>query len=410
MAKVPRPGLVKTRLAGALGAEGACELYRAFIQDFDERLAVLGLPVLWYHWPDDPAFGDLVPGARAVLPQRGADLGERMAGAFADAFERGLSPTVMLGADVPHVPMGQVSDAIGRLQSGAEVVLGPAADGGYYLVGLRAPAPALFRDMPWGSDGVYRETIERSEGHGMRVATLMPWFDIDEVGDLYTLARLLENEPGTRLRRTRAELVRAGIMAEWPRPPSGGARATFREEATMTDWGEDDVAMMEASHATERPRVFDQRMIREPILALNPGPAVTVNSTAALADGLALMKDRRIGCVLVVDDGRVVGILTERDVLLKVAGTECDVRSATVAGFMTADPEVLGPEDSIAFALNKMSVGGFRHVPLVDDARRPVGVVSMRMIVDYLVEFFPSEVLTLPSEPGKNVTRSREGA
>jgi len=178
----------------------------------------------------------------------------------------------------------------------------------------------------------------------------------------------------------------------------------------MTDWGEEDLAMMEAIQAKERPRVFDQRMIREPILTLNPGPPVTVTSTAALADGLDLMKDRRIGCVLVVDDGRLAGIITERDVLMRVAGTTCDPRSASVAEFMTADPEVLRPQDSIAFALNKMSVGGFRHVPLVDDARRPVGVVSMRMIVDYLVEFFPSEVLTLPPEPGKNVTRRREGA
>lgn len=178
----------------------------------------------------------------------------------------------------------------------------------------------------------------------------------------------------------------------------------------MTDWGEEDVAMMEASRVRERPRVFDQHMIREPISMLNPGPPITVTSTAPLADGLGLMKDRRIGCVLVVDDGRLVGIITERDVLLRVAGTKCDPSSASIAELMTPDPEVLRPQDSIAFALNKMSVGGFRHVPLVDEARRPVGVVSMRMIVDYLVEFFPREVLTLPSEPGKNVTRSREGA
>jgi len=214
MAKVPQPGAVKTRLAGALGSVGACELYRAFLRDLDERLMVLGLPVLWYHWPDDATFADLVPGALEVVLQRGADLGERMAAAFDDAFERNLSPTVMLGADVPHIPTGRIKEAIGRLQSGAEVVLGPTADGGYYLIGLRAPAPALFRDMPWGSDGIYRATIEQAEAHGMSVATLTPWFDIDEVGDLYALARLLAHDPGTGLRRTRAELVRAGIMAE----------------------------------------------------------------------------------------------------------------------------------------------------------------------------------------------------
>jgi signal-transduction protein with cAMP-binding, CBS, and nucleotidyltransferase domain len=178
----------------------------------------------------------------------------------------------------------------------------------------------------------------------------------------------------------------------------------------MDDWLEDDLSMLLGDQTKHGPRVFDQRMIREPIRALNPGPPVTVSRSTVMADAVDLMKHRGIGCVLVVDEGRLAGIVTERDVLLKLVGSGRDPQTATVADFMTSDPEALRPQDGIAFALNKMSVGGFRHVPLVDDSQRPVGVVSMRMIVDYLVEFFPREVLNLPSEPGKNLAREREGA
>jgi signal-transduction protein with cAMP-binding, CBS, and nucleotidyltransferase domain len=178
----------------------------------------------------------------------------------------------------------------------------------------------------------------------------------------------------------------------------------------MDDWLEEDLLMLLGEQTTQGPRVFDQRMIREPIRTLNPGPPVTVAPATAMAEAVDLMKKRGIGCVLVVDGGRLTGIVTERDVLLKVVGSGRDLQTTAVADFMTPDPEALRPQDGIAFALNKMSVGGFRHVPLVDDCQRPVGVVSMRMIVDYLVEFFPREVLNLPSEPGKDLAREREGA
>ena len=77
---------------------------------------------------------------------------------------------------------------------------------------------------------------------------------------------------------------------------------------------------------------------------------------------------------------------------------------------MTPDPECLTPGDRIAYALNKMSVGGFRHIPLVDEDGRPVGVVAMRNIVDFVVDLFPGEVLNLPPSPGLSISREREGA
>lgn len=131
---------------------------------------------------------------------------------------------------------------------------------------------------------------------------------------------------------------------------------------------------------------------------------------ATVRAAIATMNDARVGCVMVVAEGRLVGIFTERDVLARVVGTGVDLDLCPVADLMTRDPECLTLDDGIAFALNKMSVGGFRHVPLVDEAGRPTGLVSMRSIVDYLVDLFPQVVLNLPPSPALGIPREREGA
>jgi CBS domain-containing protein len=113
------------------------------------------------------------------------------------------------------------------------------------------------------------------------------------------------------------------------------------------------------------------------------------------------MKEYRVGCVLVEKEGRLLGIFTERDILTKLVGTGYDPAKVQVDEVMTRDPETLTSDDPIAFAMQRMSVGGFRHVPLVDPNGRPVGILSVKDIVDYLAEHFPREVLNIPPEPGK---------
>jgi rSAM/selenodomain-associated transferase 1 len=211
MARSPRPGTVKTRLAARLGAQAACDLYRAFILDLHARLAATGHPQFWFHWPEDPGFGALVPGAAAVTPQHGDDLGERMANAFAAVFAAGFAPVVMLGADVPHVPLAWVRDAIARVEQDADIALGPADDGGYYLIALRELLPELFRDIVWGTDSVARATYERAAAAGLRLARLPPWYDIDEVADLTRLAGAIARHPDEPLVHTRAALIAAGL-------------------------------------------------------------------------------------------------------------------------------------------------------------------------------------------------------
>jgi CBS domain-containing protein len=175
----------------------------------------------------------------------------------------------------------------------------------------------------------------------------------------------------------------------------------------MDDWIEEDLALQAEASEDKASRVLDQRMIREPIRRLQPRAPLALPPAATVADAVRTMREHRVGCVLVVEEGRLRGILTERDLLLKLEEAEV---GRPVAELMTPDPEVLSPEDPIVYALNKMSVGGFRHVPLVDAAGRPVGVISVKDIVDYIVDFFPNDVLTVPPDPARGERwRDREG-
>jgi len=141
-------------------------------------------------------------------------------------------------------------------------------------------------------------------------------------------------------------------------------------------------------------------METEPVSSLVQGPAVTIGPDATIQQAVECLQEKHIGCVLVSGaDGKLAGIFTERDLLNRVAGRRLDWRSVRIADYMTRDPESLRPDDRIVWALNLMHVGGYRHVPLVDPQNRPVGVVSVKDIVSFLVELFPAAVLNLPPDP-----------
>jgi len=158
------------------------------------------------------------------------------------------------------------------------------------------------------------------------------------------------------------------------------------------------------------PRAFDEEMLTAPISILEPRTPVIVEPQAPALEAITLMQTHRIGCVLVCRADKLKGIFTERDVLADVVGRGIDPAKTPVRKLMTANPEYLRPTDSIAYALNKMSVGGYRHVPLVDNARVPVGVISVKDLVAYIVRFFPKSVMNLPTLPRQNYAREREGA
>ena len=128
-------------------------------------------------------------------------------------------------------------------------------------------------------------------------------------------------------------------------------------------------------------------------------PPLILEFDANVAQAIRLMQKESRGCVLLVSGGKLVGIFTERDVLLKIAGHPIDVEQAKVSDYMTRDPVALPADSNVAFALNRMVAEGFRHIPLVDDEGRPTGVVSMRELIEYLTDFFRKDILTLPPNP-----------
>ena len=153
-----------------------------------------------------------------------------------------------------------------------------------------------------------------------------------------------------------------------------------------------------------------RELFEEPIRTLHLRAAhVAVRPGTTIGEAARVMKEHRIGCVLVEDGGKLVGIFTERDILTKLVGTGYDPAKATVDGAMTRNPETLTLEDPIAYAMQLMSVGGFRHIPLVDADGRPVGMLSVKDIVEYVVEHFPREILNIPPEPGRHALRPEGG-
>jgi len=138
---------------------------------------------------------------------------------------------------------------------------------------------------------------------------------------------------------------------------------------------------------------------------------VTVGADATVSKAVDLMKKKRVSAVMVVDKKkpkRLLGLFTERDFLDRALGARGFGR-LLVKKVMTRDPEALRPSDSVAYALNKMNVGRYRHVPLVDGDGVPVGMVSARDLIDLICELCPEEIMNLPSQPRYAVPRTQEG-
>ena len=197
-AKAPVAGEVKTRLIPALGAEGAAVLHRRLTEVALHAAcaAAPGSVELWCA-PDasHPALAAMAEAHAVTLHvQTGVDLGERMANAIADALTRS-ERALLIGSDIVAMTAAILGDALVRLQDGADVVVVPAEDGGYVLIGLRRAAPELFRDMVWSSPNVMADTRQRARVANLRLFELPALWDVDNPSDLQ------------RLRRERPELL-----------------------------------------------------------------------------------------------------------------------------------------------------------------------------------------------------------
>lgn len=185
--KRPRAGEVKTRLAAEIGAEAAAQVYRALAEAeiAATRPRDREYERLFFFAPAH-ARADMeawMP-AETWLPQEGADLGARMANAFAEAFRRGAARVAIIGSDVPWLSRETVLAALRALDR-AGVVLGPSHDGGYYLMALAAPQPELFREIAWSTPAVLASTLSRALVLGLSVHQLEPLSDIDTIEDVH---------------------------------------------------------------------------------------------------------------------------------------------------------------------------------------------------------------------------------
>jgi uncharacterized protein len=216
MAKVPAPGEVKTRLCPPLTPAEAATLAECFLLDRLEQLGRMpDVDALLAFAPPErrPALHGLVPPRVRLVPQAGADLGARLDRVLTELLAEGYTGAIAVDADSPTLPTAYLRRACALLREGAvDAVVGPCEDGGYYLIGLRAPAPALFTDMPWSTAAVTDETLARARRLGLRLALLPSWFDVDRGEDL---ARLQVPGPpeGFQPARTLAFLRSARTLA-----------------------------------------------------------------------------------------------------------------------------------------------------------------------------------------------------
>jgi rSAM/selenodomain-associated transferase 1 len=183
LAKWPRPGFVKTRLAAAFGPDRAANVARAFLLDTLERLAPVPVRRVVVFTPDDATgdFVSLVSGRYDVRPQGEGDLGARMARFIAAEVNVGADAVVVVGTDSPTLPVELVDRAFADLEQ-ADMVLGPATDGGYYLFGCGRRVPPVFDRVTWGGSRVLAETMTRLPP-GWRLRVLPPWYDVDTSDD-----------------------------------------------------------------------------------------------------------------------------------------------------------------------------------------------------------------------------------
>ena len=182
--KAPRRGAVKTRIAEAIGAQAACDAYLGLVEVLIGNLRTLSNVQVRYT-PDDALLEipNWLQPMWTSAPQGQGDLGQRLTRAFKDAFSTGSERVVIIGSDCPEVNEQDVQSAWAALEN-HDLVLGPAEDGGYWLIGLHAQRPALFENISWSSSAVFEQTIARANAANLSIHLLRKLNDIDTIDDL----------------------------------------------------------------------------------------------------------------------------------------------------------------------------------------------------------------------------------
>jgi len=199
VAKKPVPGRTKTRLCPPLTPQAAADFYRCLLLDtlaLVNRLKIADSSVAFTPDGACPYFRSLAPSGFRLVPQRGVDLGERLANALDHHFRLGYQRVVIMNSDGPTLPLGCLEEAFAGLDR-ADVTLGPGHDGGYYLIGMERLHPDLFEGIAWSTEQVIPQTLAICRRLGLSVHQLPEWYDVDVGEDLARLRHDLAHDPGS---------------------------------------------------------------------------------------------------------------------------------------------------------------------------------------------------------------------
>jgi rSAM/selenodomain-associated transferase 1 len=203
-ARYPEPGKTKTRLAATIGDQAAVDLYACFVRDLVSRLGQFTDQFWIASTPDSPKANEWFQSLATtqhearpeLLTQPEGDLGQRIDWFFRKAAAQNAGPAILIGTDNPDLPSSRITQAFELLNDGtADVVTVPAADGGYVLIGMAGKPGSLFDRIRWSSPFTLLDTIKAVDSAGLRLSVLPPWYDVDHVENLGTLAAL-QQHPG----------------------------------------------------------------------------------------------------------------------------------------------------------------------------------------------------------------------
>ena len=278
-ARYPESGRVKTRLIPSLGAEGAAALHRRLVlrtlrtASAACRVANADLEI-YFDGGSEKAMQHWLGDGWRYRPQGDGDLGQRMARAFENSFQEGSTATVVIGSDCPALIADLVIAAFGHLSSN-RAILGPANDGGYYLVGLSRAVPELFRSIAWGTETVLAESLQVLKHIGIKSALLNPLDDLDRPEDLSTWQRIIKTEEA-HLSRV-SVIIPALNEGESITASIASAREGKPHEIIMVDGGSTDDTMQRARNTGAM------------VISSAPGRARQMNAGAAQATGNVLL-------------------------------------------------------------------------------------------------------------------------
>jgi rSAM/selenodomain-associated transferase 1 len=214
MAKQPRPGMTKTRLSPPLTVDEAARLYEVLLLDTIQLVSGLkGCDLAIAITPEEARsyFEAIALPGTLLLPVDGVNIGDCLSQSLRSLLSLGYTQALALNADGPSLPVEYLQLAIDLLDE-HDLTLGPGHDGGYYLIGVKRPEPALFRGVSWSTPEVLTQTLERVRELGWRYALTPQWYDIDTAADLVRLVNDLDSLPQGSLPNTRAFLASSDVL------------------------------------------------------------------------------------------------------------------------------------------------------------------------------------------------------